>query len=95
MDANFQDRFHPIAGRELLDRMRRFPILANALNQPNTPENPVGGLTRSSHQTTARLSTFLCGHFFDGDSAGVDVIDLLRRLDAENKAAFLAYLAEL
>lgn len=93
--ANFRDRYHPVAARELIDRMRRFPILAVALDHPNAPENPIGGLTESSHQTTARLSTFLCGHFFDGDAAGIDVIDLIRRLDSENKAALLAYLANL
>jgi hypothetical protein len=91
--SNFHDRFHPVTGCELLDRMRRFPVLAYSIK--HAPENPIGDLTGSSHKTTAQLSTFLCGHFFDGNSAGVDLIDLIRRLDAENKAALLAYLADL
>ena len=92
--SNFHDRFHPVIGQALIDRMRRFPILAAALNATATP-NPIDGLTKSTHQTTSRLSTFLCGHFFDGDAAGIDVIDLIRRLDSENRAALLTYLAEM
>ena len=92
MPNDYHDRFHPVAGRELLERMQVFPILAAALRAPGVPMNPIRGLTESTHRTTAQLARLLCAHFYDGDAGGVDVIELIRLLDRENKAAFLAFL---
>lgn len=90
---SYADRYHPAAGVDLIARMRRFPILAERLQRPDA--NPIATLLESSHATTRRLALFLCAHFYDGSAGGVDIVDLLQRTDAANKAALLAYLAEI
>lgn len=92
----YAGRFHPAVNRDIADRFNRFPLLAEQLLRMEDPKaNPIRHLARSGHKTTEQLTTFLCGHYFDGNAGGVDVIDMIRRFDAENKAAFLAYLGAL
>jgi len=84
--SDLHERFNPKYNSDLIRVLRLFPLFATMGASTIKP------LLTSSHRTTALLSRVVAARYFDGNAGGVDVIELLQLLDAENREAFLAWL---
>ena len=93
---SYVDRYDSHAHQDLVHRFERFPLLAGRLqNMSKYQSNPIRYLSQVDHLGTRRLAHFLCAHYYDNNAGGIDVVDLIQRLDATNRAVLLAYLREI